>query len=198
MLTNKKPKNNEASQLASDIDPESWLDDYGDYLFQYAITRVKKQETAEDLVQDTFVSAFKSYKNFRGDSAFKTWLTSILKNKIYDHYRKTSRMQKNESFEDRADEFNNLGIWKVYVPNWAKSPDDLIADHEFVSALSDCIAKLEGNYAKVFRLKHQEFLSSEEICKILDISPSNYWVMMHRVRTQLRKCLEKNWYKNNA
>ena len=202
VLTNKKLVSkrltNKKSEKPQEIDPESWLDEFGDYLFQYAIVRVKKHEVAEDLVQDTFVAAFKNYESFRGDSAFKTWITSILKNKIFDYYRKSRRTQKNESFEDKVDEFNNLGIWKVYVPNWAKSPDETINDQEFLTALSGCISKLNGNYAQVFSLKHQEALSSEEICKILDISPSNYWVMMHRVRTQLRKCLESNWYNKNV
>ena len=197
VLTNKKLSDKELAK-AKDINPESWLDEYGDYLFQYAVVRVKKHEVAEDLVQDTFVSAFKNYQNFRGESAFKTWITSILRNKIFDYYRKNSRTPKNESFEDKVDEFNDFGIWKVYVPNWAKSPDETVNDQDFLQALSGCIAKLKGNYAQVFRLKHQEALGSEEICKILDISPSNYWVMMHRVRSQLRKCLESNWYNKNV
>ena len=71
-MANKKLKKRE------DIDPESWLDEFGDYLFQYAVVRVKKHEIAEDLVQDTFVAAFKNYESFRGDSAFKTWITSCL------------------------------------------------------------------------------------------------------------------------
>ena len=180
-----------------DNNPDKWLEDYGDYLFRYALVRVKKHEIAEDLVQDTFVSAFKAYETFRGESKFKTWITTILRNKIFDYYRKNNKLEKNESFEDQIEEFNSFGIWKVYVPNWAKSADEVIEDQEFVDTLTSCISKLSGNYQQAFKLKHLDSLDSDEICKVMDISPSNFWVLMHRVRLQLRKCLETNWYKKD-
>ena len=71
--------------------PEVWVDQYGDYLYRFAIAKVKDAATAEDLVQETFLAALKSRKNFQRRSAARTWLTAILKHKIVDYYRKKSR-----------------------------------------------------------------------------------------------------------
>ncbi|MDH5627721.1 MAG: sigma-70 family RNA polymerase sigma factor, partial [Candidatus Krumholzibacteria bacterium] len=70
------------------IDPKNWVDEHGDALFRFAILRVRNEELAADLVQDTFLSALKARDGFRGGSTLRTWLTGILKHKIIDHYRK--------------------------------------------------------------------------------------------------------------
>ena len=68
--------------------PETWVDQYADYLFNYAVTRVSDSEIAKDIVQETFFAGLKSAKNFKGDAAERTWLVAILKRKVIDHYRK--------------------------------------------------------------------------------------------------------------
>jgi len=73
------------------IDPELWVDRYGDYLYAFTLSRLVDRTTAEDLVQETFVSALHAMKNFRGHSSERTWLTSIMKHKILDHFRKRQR-----------------------------------------------------------------------------------------------------------
>ena len=70
------------------INPNKWIDLYSDYLYNYTISRVSDREIAQDLVQDTFLAALKSMKNFKGEASERTWLISILKRKIIDHYRK--------------------------------------------------------------------------------------------------------------
>ena len=70
------------------LDPSKWVDEYADYLYNYTITRVNDTIVAEDLVQETFLAGLKSAKNFKGEAAERTWLISILKRKIIDHYRK--------------------------------------------------------------------------------------------------------------
>src|SRR6266487_6087957 len=72
-------------------DPERWVEEHGDYLFKYALVRLRDTAKAEDLVQDTFLAALKGGKSFAGRSAEKTWLIGIMKNKIADHFRKASR-----------------------------------------------------------------------------------------------------------
>src|ERR1043165_903804 len=72
-------------------DPERWVDEHGDYLFKYALSRLRDPAKAEDVVQETFLAALKGGKSFQGRSAEKSWLVGILKNKICDHYRKASR-----------------------------------------------------------------------------------------------------------
>ena len=70
------------------IHPHKWIELYSDYLFNYTITRVNDREIAKDLIQDTFFAGLKSMKNFKGEASERTWLISILKRKIIDHYRK--------------------------------------------------------------------------------------------------------------
>src|SRR5512135_1825461 len=72
-------------------DPERWVELYGDYLFKYALMRLRDAAKAEDAVQETFLAALKGGKTFAGRSAEKSWLVGILKNKICDYYRKASR-----------------------------------------------------------------------------------------------------------
>src|SRR5947208_2081048 len=72
-------------------DPAQWVDLYGDFLFKYALIRLRDPNKAEDAVQETFLAALKGGKSFAGRAAERTWLVGILKNKIFDHYRKVSR-----------------------------------------------------------------------------------------------------------
>ena len=64
------------------LDPEKWISEYGDFLYSFARSRVADQETAEDLVQETLLSAWRSKDRFEGRSSERTWLVSILRNKI--------------------------------------------------------------------------------------------------------------------
>ena len=70
------------------INPNNWIKLYSDYLFNYTISRVNDREIARDLVSETFLSGLKSMENFSGKASERTWLTSILKRKVIDHYRK--------------------------------------------------------------------------------------------------------------
>ena len=70
-------------QLA--IETERWVDLYGDDLYRFAYLRTGNRQTAEDLVQETFLSAIKTLDSFLGKSSVRTWLTSILNHKIIDY-----------------------------------------------------------------------------------------------------------------
>lgn len=74
------------------LNPSDWLTDYGDLLYRYALSRVRSETVAEDLVQDTLLAALQGVKNFNHQSAGSSWLlVGILKNKLVDYYRKTQR-----------------------------------------------------------------------------------------------------------
>ena len=66
------------------LDAKKWVNDYGDMLYRYAVPRVNDKEVAKDLVQDTFLAAWRNYDNFKGEISEKNWLFTILKNKIID------------------------------------------------------------------------------------------------------------------
>lgn len=178
--------------------PENWVDNYADYLYNYAITRVSNGNIAKDLVQETFFAGLKSAKNFEGKSTERTWLTSILKRKVIDYYRKiNSKKGQAEVSMSFYDSGKNEGNWiEERVPqSWNSSVEKDIENEELKLQLDKCIDKLPKKYAIVFRMKTIQGFETEDICKELDITPSNLWVMIHRARTQLRECMEVNWFK---
>lgn len=179
--------------------PSKWVETYADSLFNYAIVRTGEREVARDLVQETFLSALESIKNFRGESSEKTWLFSILKNKVIDYYRKkgsektvpasSAAGEENEDFF-----FDDTGHWrsKVLPTDWGAVHDET-REKEFLEILRKCLARLTAQCRGVFTMKYMEEMESDEVCKELAISSSNYWVIIHRAKLQLRHCLEKNW-----
>lgn len=181
------------------LDPATWVERYGDALYNFAISRVFAAEVAEDLVQETFLSALKTYQNFRGESSEKTWLIAILKRKIVDHYRRKTRdnedltdFEPDSSFARNGDE---KGHWlRPKLPrNWSTDLNTLMDNDEFVRVFEKCLAALPPKWASCFALKNIEEMDTEQICKELDITPSNYWVILHRARLRLRECIQKNW-----
>lgn len=184
--------------LKHSLDPNKWVKLYADYLFNYAISRVDDQEIAKDLVQETFFSGIKSKDNFRGQAAERTWLVSILKRKIIDHYRKiNSAKGKKEVRMSFYEEGEKKGRWiEERVPqNWGNNADSAIENEELKETLETCINSLPEKYRIVFKLKTIEHYETDEICNALDISPSNLWVIIHRARIQLRQCMENKWFK---
>jgi len=181
------------------LDPNTWVDSYADYLYRYAIIRVNSAQQAEDLVQDTFLSGIKGLHAFKGKSNERTWLTAILRRKIIDHYRKQSG-NKEVSIDNLNDRFKAEGImknrWiKANAPQrWVSAVDQQVETDEFYSVLRSCIAHLPDAWASCFVLRTIEELSTDEVCKELNISSSNLWVMLHRARLKLRECLENTWF----
>lgn len=188
------------------LNPEKWVDNYADYLYTYAVSRLNDADAARDLVQDTFLSALKAKDNFKGEAAEKTWLVSILKRKVIDLYRKNA-VRKETSFEE-SDQYKVAyghyfteegfipGEWqKQNAPQAWNMEKSSMEQSEFRKILSACLGKLPKTWAAVFTMKHIDEENSEEICKDLEISTSNYWVMIHRAKLQMRECLEKNWFK---
>ena len=181
------------------LNPDKWIDNYADYLFNYAVVRVNDSDLAKDLVQDTFISGLKSAKNFQGKSTERTWLVSILKRKVIDHYRKIN--SKKGQAEVRMNFYSDgetEGNWiEERVPqSWDNASEKAVENEELKDQLEDCINNLPEKYAMVFRMKTIREFDTEEICKELEITASNLWVMIHRARTQLRRCMEDNWFNN--
>jgi RNA polymerase sigma-70 factor (TIGR02943 family) len=195
------------SQTTNKLDPSKWVDNYADYLYSFALMRINDEDEARDLVQETFLSALKAQNSFKGEASEKTWMVSILKRKVIDLYRKNA-VRKEQSFEESeqykvayghyfTEEGFIPGEWqKQNAPKeWNISETSNIEKNEFRKILAVCLSKLPKTWSSVFTLKHIDEESSEEICKELEISPSNYWVILHRAKLQMRECLEKNWLK---
>jgi RNA polymerase sigma-70 factor (TIGR02943 family) len=187
------------TQKRSILNSDKWIDDYADYLFNYAVTRVSDADLAKDLVQDTFFAGLKSAKNFQGKSTERTWLVAILKRKVIDHYRKiNSKKGKAEVRMNFHNDGENEGSWiEERVPqSWDNQSEKKIENQELKDQLELCINALPEKYRLVFSMKTIQEFETEEICKELEITASNLWVIIHRARTQLRKCMEDNWFNN--
>lgn len=185
------------------LDSKDWLSLYGDYLFSLAMYKIGHRETAEDLVQETFVSAIRTKESFRGDSSEKTWLVAILNNKIIDHYRKKDVLRDTSSYlQQTEDSFSehffekDTGHWlsSAAPAHWTTFADSALNESEFREVLTLCIQKMPPSLMAVFTMKFIDDEDSEEICKVCNISPSNYWVIIHRAKVLVRSCLEKNWF----
>lgn len=181
------------------LNPNVWIDQYADYLFNYAVVRVNDHDLAKDLVQETFFAGLKSAKNFKGEASERTWLISILKRKIIDHYRKiNSKKGQAEIKVNFYESGEKEGNWiEERVPqSWDNESEKSIESEELGAALEKCIDNLPKKYGMVFRMKTIQGFETEDICKELEITSSNLWVIIHRARTQLRKCMEDNWFNN--
>ena len=186
-------------------DPAAWVDEHGDYLYRYALFRLRDAARAEDAVQETLLAALQAYGNFAGRGSERTWLVGILKHKITDQFRRLSRESQAPA---RADEefaheefFRPPGEWTDhwetdYAPGeWHASPDALVEQGEFWLVFQDCLGPLPRRTASAFMMREVDGLTSEEICEVLGVKVNNLWVMLHRARLHLRRCLELNWFK---
>ena len=192
------------------LDPSRWIEQYADVLFSYTFGRINRRDVAEDLVQDTFLSALKAKDTFRNESSEKTWLIAILKRKIIDYYRKKSTQNELNTLDrDNKDDFINHffesggqqdGHWtNAAAPTpWNNDFETSVNRDEFQLVLKNCLGKLPEKWSAVFTMKNMDDLDSDEICKELQIAPSNYWVIMHRAKLQLRECMEMNWFEKKS
>ena len=174
-----------------------WLSDHGDYLYRFALARLRDSHLAQDVVQETFLAAIKS-PSFAGQSSARTWLTGILKHKIVDLMRKKNRetvvsdlIEESENYS-ADDFFDAAGKWIDKPQKW-ELPKDMMEQKQFLGVLQSCIDKLPPKLANLFMLRDVHETDNDEICKELNITPTNAWVMLYRARMGLRKCLEINW-----
>ncbi|MEO7766158.1 MAG: sigma-70 family RNA polymerase sigma factor [Ferruginibacter sp.] len=181
-------------------DPHKWVMKYADYLYDYCLTRLSDTELAKDLVQETFLAALEKIEKFEGSSTEKTWLTSILRNKIIDIYRRKSSPLSNlhihNDCEIKHDFFQQeVGHWNVeHWPREFGISDRLtIENKELQHILQKCLQKLPPLWHAVFIMKFMDDQEAVKICNELKVSSSNYWVILHRTKVNLRDCLQKNW-----
>lgn len=179
-----------------EIHPDKWIDLYADYLFNYTVTRVSDREIAQDLVQDTFLAGLKSMKNFKGEASERTWLISILKRKIIDHYRKINSNKGKAEVRIQYNDAESEGDWleeRVADP-FDKTAEDSMQNSELGDAIHNCLNKLPKKQANVFKMKTVLNYETEVICNELNITASNLWVIIHRARTAMADCLKENWF----
>jgi RNA polymerase sigma-70 factor (TIGR02943 family) len=178
------------------LDPNLWNTEYREYLIRFALQRVSDYGTAEDLVQDTFLSAWSGRRHFRGDCSERTWLTGILRNKIIDQYRKTGRRPSILTTDlDGSTDSGEVFSWIDQQPDnrAANRPGAETEKNEFMEELELAVSRLPGKMSLAFRMREMQGRSTEEIVKELNISKANLWVLIHRAKQTLSEDLSSNW-----
>ena len=183
---------------------KEWVNTYSDAMLSWAVYKTSDQAASEDLVQETFLSAFKSFDSFKQKSQPKTWLFSILNNKVTDYHRKNFRqktytesaLKKEDKDSGINDLFDSYGKWeKGREPkSWGNEEENMLDNQEFRTVLHGCLEELPGNWNSAIHLKYLEEKNGEVICQELGITPSNFWQILHRAKLRLRECIEINWY----
>lgn len=180
---------------------EKWVNDFSDELFSWAFYKTSSKETAEDLVQETFLAAYHKIESFEGKSQPKTWLFSILNNKVIDYYRKSAKTTKNtfsltenSGYELSDAFFTQTGCWENndINPIWDQEVH-LLDNSEFNLVMQECMQELPKKWRIALTSKYLSDQKSDVICQELEITLSNYWQIVHRAKLLVKKCLEVNW-----
>ncbi|MEC5215168.1 RNA polymerase sigma-70 factor (ECF subfamily) [Actimicrobium sp. GrIS 1.19] len=170
-------------------------------LLRFAILQLRNETLAEDVVQDALIAVLEKPDRFAGQSSLRTYVTGIMKHKIIDALRAASRTRQFDVADDESEDdvidalFNAKGHTIDTARNWG-SPDATLEQKDFFRVMELCLEKLPSKIARIFLMREWLELDTDEICKELDISTSNAWVMLYRARLRLRECLQLNWFGN--
>lgn len=168
-------------------------------LLRFASLQLRNDEQAEDVVHDTLIAVLEKPERFAGQSSLRTYVTGILKHKIIDVMRASKRMRQIETYDDQSEAdaidalFSADGHTVDKPRDWG-NPDATLEQKDFFRVMEVCLEKLPAKTARVFLMREWLELETEEICKELDISTSNAWVILYRARLRLRECLDLNWF----
>lgn len=180
-------------------DPSGWVDAYGDRLYRYALSRVRDESAAEDLVQDALLTAFKSRDRFKGDSSELTWMTGILRFKIFEFYRRQAKelpLGFDEGDDRESELFEGGRHWKPEAAprDWGSDPQRAAENIEFGAALRACLDALAPAAARAFTLREMEGVGHHETAAALGVAPGHVAVLLYRARMRLRRCLERGYF----
>jgi len=163
------------------------------YLLRYASLQLRDAQAAEDAVQDTLLAALAGESGFGQRASLRTWLTGILKHKIIDAIRRTSREAPAAGEDEFEALFDERGHW-IEMPGAWSDPDASLDQKRFFAALELCLARLPVKTAQTFMMREHMGLETDEICKELAITATHCWVLLYRARMALRECLTKEWF----
>ncbi|MDT8383257.1 MAG: sigma-70 family RNA polymerase sigma factor [Gammaproteobacteria bacterium] len=195
-LTAKRPPTDETHALT---DP-AFLEDVRRQMLKFATLQLGDGQLAEDAVQEALLGALKNARSFGGNAALKTWVFAILKHKITDVLRQKQRREdtghlprEDDNIEDRL--FDQRGSWRPEArpQDWG-DPEASFQQAQFWRVFEACLDGLPPQQARVFMMREFIGLETGEICAATELSASNLFVLLHRARLRLGKCLEHNWF----
>ena len=155
---------------------------YESKVYSLALKMVRNPEDAEDVLQDTFLRAYRGIKSFKGNSTFSTWIYRITANSALMRLRK--RQLPTVSIDD-ADEREA----PINIADWAPGPVEQMLNQETQAAMTEAIEALPPEFRQVFVLRDIEELSNAEVAEILDLSVAAVKSRLHRARLKVRNRL---------
>ncbi len=170
-------------------DPEAcacMIKQYAPRVYAIAIRMLNDPDDAEEVLQETFISACKNINKFEERSALGTWLHRIATNAALMHLRK--RKHREVSLDEPIEVQDGDDIYRE-VQDWTLAPDDHAMNSEVRDVLEKAISELPDTLRTVFILREIEGYSTEETAQILGISVSAAKVRLHRARLRLRQLL---------
>ena len=172
------------------------VDRYASKLYNFGLRMCGSVSDAEDMVQDTFINAYRYLDGFRGETKFKNWLYRLAASACLKKKRKSKYAPEREL---SLDEFlpREGEALPTEVPQWACEPLDKLLNRELNKTLREKILALPEKYRLVLVLRDIEGFSTEEAARILGLTPSNIKVRLHRARLYLREQL-KDYFGNDA
>ncbi|MCP4201719.1 MAG: sigma-70 family RNA polymerase sigma factor [bacterium] len=166
------------------------VDAYLDQIVRAARGAGLNQHQAEEVAQNTFATFIETAHRFEGRSHVRTWIFGILYRKLQEARRGFAKDRRlddiDEVFEGR---FDNNQSWS----RPPKGPEDELFAKEAHREIGDCLEAVPDRQRMAFVLREIEGHSTQEICKILEVSATNIGVMLFRARNRLRECLETKW-----
>jgi RNA polymerase sigma-70 factor (ECF subfamily) len=167
---------------------------YEQKLYNFSLRMCRDPADAEDTVQETLLNVFRYLKNFRYETKFKNWLYRVAASTCIKKRRKSKFAPERELF---LDEFflQDEAEGSDQVPNWALMPLDKLLNDELLNRINEAIFSLPEKYRLVIILRDIEGFSTAETAQILNLSPANVKVRLHRARLFLRDKL-KGYFAN--
>lgn len=165
------------------------------YLLRFANVQLRNLALAEDVVSETIVAALSQQHQFRQESSLKTYLISILKFKIIDAIRFQQKYDSYEALKEfqqspESDALFDKNGEYIERQNLIPTPDDHLQSKQFFQILELCVTELPELMGRLFMMREWLELSSSEICEQLQISSSNFHVILYRARLRLQECLK--------
>ncbi len=160
-------------------------------LYSLAMRIVRQREEAEDVVQSAFLSALEHLSEFREESSFGTWVTTIVTHAALKVLRKRKGLD-TTSLEAATEEDDDGDIpHPEYIADWRDEPQRILEQRELQKVLDEAIESLSEKYRLVFLLRDIQELNVEETAKALGITEANVKVRLLRARLMLREKLTR-------
>jgi len=173
-------------------DPARWNEQYGSYLFNYALRQVQDRQAAHDLVQETWLAALEARAGFAGSSSERTWLAGILRHKAIDYLRRRYRIRRlHRPYDPQSDEEASRDMVYRHArtrPTWM-NPMSHLELKQLRTSLDRCLCRLSDRMRAVFTFCALEEMSHAEAAHRLGVTENHLYVLLHRTRRKIRRCL---------